>query len=182
MTRSLHVSRRGKALQPAATAVGATAATLRGLRVATLALALAGVSGCAAAEGGTASSETGPATSADNGSLGTDQTSADANVTTDASGSKTIKITGMTFPDTVTITKGQTVTWHNASGMGHTISEGDAKTVAKKRVFDSGDLPDGQSFSHTFDKAGTFPYVCIYHAPMGMTGKIVVKDPPKSKK
>lgn len=39
---------------------------------------------------------------------------------------------------------------------------------------DSGDIFPGGNFAHTFNTAGTYPYVCIYHAPM--IGTVTVSD------
>lgn len=38
----------------------------------------------------------------------------------------------------------------------------------------SGILDPGQTFTVTFNKAGTFPYLCLLHDEMGMVGKVVV--------
>jgi plastocyanin len=40
-------------------------------------------------------------------------------------------------------------------------------------VFNSGTLGPGQSFSFTFQNAGTFQYHCSFHA--GMVGSVVVQ-------
>ncbi len=41
--------------------------------------------------------------------------------------------------------------------------------------FNSGNLDQGQSFTTTFSKAGTFAFVCTYHEKQGMTGTITVE-------
>jgi plastocyanin len=69
-------------------------------------------------------------------------------------------------PPTLTVPPGTTVTWTNADSVPHTATAGDG-------AFDSGNLNPGQSYSFTFATAGSFPYVCQYHA--GMTGTIVVQ-------
>ena len=78
-----------------------------------------------------------------------------------------VAIAGFAFaPATLTIKVGDTVTWTNADGAPHTAS-------AKDGSFDSGTLLRGASFSHTFATAGTFDYVCKFHA--SMTGTVIVE-------
>ncbi len=75
----------------------------------------------------------------------------------------------------VTINAGDTVTWTNnstvASGIPHT-------STSDTGVWDSGTLNPGQSFSHTFAAAGTFPYHCDFHQNIGMVGTITVNAAP----
>lgn len=68
-------------------------------------------------------------------------------------------------PQNPTIYVGDTVTWSNIDGSGHT-------TTSNSSIWNSGTLQNGQSFSFTFNDAGTFPYRCSIHA--GMTGSITV--------
>jgi len=69
-------------------------------------------------------------------------------------------------PDVVTLLKGSTATWTNRDSATHTVtSEGN---------FDSGDITAGKSWSHTFDKAGTFEYNCKYHP--SMKAKVVITE------
>lgn len=71
-------------------------------------------------------------------------------------------------PATVTITVGDTVTWTNdQADVPHTAT---AKTGA---TFDSGSLATGDTYSETFDTAGTISYFCKIHP--NMTGTIVVE-------
>ena len=67
--------------------------------------------------------------------------------------------------DTVEIAAGTTVTWTNNDTVPHTATADDGS-------FDSGSLGKGDSFSHTFDEPGTYPYFCAFHT--GMRGTIVV--------
>jgi plastocyanin len=69
-------------------------------------------------------------------------------------------------PVTLTIAPGTTVTWTNDDTVPHTVTAAD-------RSFDSGNMPPGATFSHTFMTAGTIDYLCQYHA--GMKATIVVK-------
>ncbi len=68
-------------------------------------------------------------------------------------------------PLTVTIPAGTTITWTNRDAIAHTATADD-------KTFDSGNLNPGQSFSFTFDKPGTYSYICTYH-PF-MKGTIIV--------
>jgi plastocyanin len=75
-------------------------------------------------------------------------------------------------PDHLQVLPGETVEWDNVSERRHTVTADDGS-------FDSGDLFSGQTFSHLFAAAGTYPYHCRVHA--GMVGEIdavhVILDP-----
>ena len=58
---------------------------------------------------------------------------------------------GFFSPAALTVSVGDTVTWRNVDDSPHTVTASGA--------FDSGNLNGGQTFSHTFDEAGTFTYV-----------------------
>jgi plastocyanin len=68
-------------------------------------------------------------------------------------------------PGSTTVKAGTTVTWKNNDNMAHTVTADDAS-------FDSGALNTGQTFSHTFNSAGTIKYHCTYHSTM--TASVVV--------
>ncbi|MEO8456873.1 MAG: plastocyanin/azurin family copper-binding protein [Chloroflexota bacterium] len=72
------------------------------------------------------------------------------------------------------ILQGDTVTWNVSAGT-HTVTEcNDTLTACPPTGgWDSGLLDEGQSYSQTFDTAGTFNYRCELH-PSEMNGKIVV--------
>lgn len=77
-----------------------------------------------------------------------------------------ISIKGNAFsPDNLSIKVGDTVTWTNNDSYPHTVK-------ASKGEFDSGNIANGAKFSFTFDKEGTYDYICGIHT--FMTGKIVV--------
>jgi plastocyanin len=86
-------------------------------------------------------------------------------------------------PATVTIVKGGTVTWTNTSSMIHSVTDDPTKAVNKvdaqlppgAQPWDSGLLQPNQTFSHTFDVAGTYKYFCTPHESLGMLGTIVVQ-------
>jgi plastocyanin len=81
--------------------------------------------------------------------------------------SQSVNISGLAFsPASVSVTAGGTVTWtNNDAGIPHTVT-------ADNGSFDSGNLTTGQSFSQTFNAAGTFAYHCTIHPQM--TGTVVV--------
>jgi LPXTG-motif cell wall-anchored protein len=72
-------------------------------------------------------------------------------------------------PSTLTIDVGDSVTWtNNAVETPHT-------STSDNGAWDSGTINPGQSFTHTFSTAGTFPYHCAFHQAQGMVGTIVVR-------
>ena len=85
----------------------------------------------------------------------------------DVAESAQVSIAQMRFSlPTVTIQEGGTVTWQNAESMPHTVTASDGS-------FGSPQLRNGDVFSKTFDKAGTYSYYCSLH-PM-MRGTVVVE-------
>lgn len=98
----------------------------------------------------------------------------DFNLTEDGDGSDVVEITltsSSTFsPAQVTISSGTTVRWVNGASIFHTItpdghSEWNRATVSQQ----------GETFEHTFENPGTFPYFCEPHQSAGMTGTITVQ-------
>ena len=85
-----------------------------------------------------------------------------------SSAGPTISIHEFMFsPTSVTVTAGATVHWKNLDPEPHTIRSVDA-------TFKSNALDQDDSFSFTFDKPGTYRYVCSIHPQM--VGTIVVKS------
>lgn len=79
-----------------------------------------------------------------------------------------VNITGFAFnPATITVTKGTTVGWKNSDGAPHTVS-------AVDNTFTSETLNQGDTFSYTFDKVGTFEYRCSIHP--NMLGRVIVTE------
>jgi plastocyanin len=78
-------------------------------------------------------------------------------------------------PPTITIHVGQTVVWRNDDTVPHTTTSGSCSgnVCTPAPGWDSGTLNPGQSFSHTFDTAGTFGYYCRIHGA-AMQGTVVV--------
>lgn len=69
-------------------------------------------------------------------------------------------------PASITVTKGTTVMWTNRDSTAHTVTGNTAGGPA------SGHIQPGQSYSFTFNSAGTFPYHCSIHPEM--TGSVTV--------
>jgi plastocyanin len=97
---------------------------------------------------------------------------ASATVTPTATATSTapvaVSIVNLTFsPSLITIPPGTTVTWTNMDAVTHTVTADD-------NSFNSGLLPPGASFSHTFDTPGSTSYKCLIH-PF-MTGMVVVSS------
>jgi plastocyanin len=85
----------------------------------------------------------------------------------EASPISTIHIRDFAFvPTTVTIRAGQTVRFVQDDAAAHTVT-------AVDKSFDSGNLDKGKSWTHTFDTAGTYAYLCAYHPTM--RGTVIVK-------
>ncbi|MHB8579872.1 MAG: cupredoxin domain-containing protein [Ignavibacteriaceae bacterium] len=76
------------------------------------------------------------------------------------------------IPDSLTISKGTTITWINKDAMTHTVTSG--TPILQTGLFDSGDMMQSQSFSYKFDSTGTFKYFCKVH-PSLMQAVITVK-------
>jgi plastocyanin len=79
--------------------------------------------------------------------------------------SNTITILNFAFsPSTLTINKGETVTWINEDSAPHTI---------KFETFNSDTFNKGESYAKTFNEVGSFNYYCSIHP--SMIGTIIVK-------
>ncbi len=77
----------------------------------------------------------------------------------------------LTFsPGQVTISPGTTVRWKNTTSMFHTVTP-DGHSEWSSVAFTQAD----ETFEHTFNNPGTFPYYCEPHRAFGMTGTIVVQ-------
>lgn len=65
------------------------------------------------------------------------------------------------------ISVGTTVTWVNNDTTAHTVSSDTGQ-------FGSGILQPGDSYQHTFDTSGTYPYHCVIHGQQSMSGVVQV--------
>jgi plastocyanin len=83
-------------------------------------------------------------------------------------GGAKVSMEGIKFnPASVTVKAGDTVTWTNNDSVGHDVTGDNFKSGG------SGGLQNGDTFAQTFDKKGTFDYVCTVHP--GMEGSVTVK-------
>jgi plastocyanin len=86
-------------------------------------------------------------------------------------------------PDKLTIKSGDTVKWVNDGQTVHDVSTNAANAQNPKdtsmpkgaQAFDSGFIPPGGDFSHTFTVPGTYKYFCLPHEKEGMVGFVIVK-------
>ena len=94
------------------------------------------------------------------GSGGTD-VGADSTGGSGADGTAAVTITGFKFvePD-IDVPAGAEVTWTNDDAVAHTVQD-------KGELFpESPDLAKGEAFSFTYERAGTYPYICGIHPSM----------------
>ena len=93
----------------------------------------------------------------------------------------TVDIVGLTFePAEITVAVGDTVTWEVTESIGatHSVTSGAPGGPDIGAEFDSGDeglINVGETFEHTFENAGTFPYYCTVHGA-SMSGEVVVEE------
>jgi plastocyanin len=100
-----------------------------------------------------------------------------------ADGATVISLKSLMFmPEDLTVNVGTKVTWRNDEPISHTVTSGPVTGVDKSTGLRTGQKPDGlfngtlkgngDTFSYTFTKAGTYPYYCSIH--YGMSAKIIV--------
>jgi plastocyanin len=86
-------------------------------------------------------------------------------------------------PKELEVAAGEKVTWRNAGKVAHTVTADKSKAAdpalvsvpAGTKQWDSGFVSEGESFSRTFQKSGTYRYICIPHEGAGMVGTVVVR-------
>jgi plastocyanin len=97
-------------------------------------------------------------------------------------------------PPEITVSVGDEVVWHNTSSRGHTVTAyenaipeeadyfasggfaGEAEARQAWRDSLGGRIDSDESFSHTFEVAGRYDYVCIPHEQGGMVGAVIVEE------
>ena len=78
-----------------------------------------------------------------------------------------VEINDFSFnPPTLAIKKGTTVSWTNKDSVKHSATSDDD-------IFDSGLIPQGDTWIYTFNEAGTFKYHCTPHP--SMKGMVIVE-------
>lgn len=130
-----------------------------------------GTDGAAGADGTAGSG----GTAGIDGAAGTGGTS-DARDTGGATQTVTVQVVDNRFePATVTIARGTTVRWTNASAtMTHTVTSGASSTTAGAGTLFDRSLAPGATFDYTFNTAGDQPYFCRPHEALGMRGTVRV--------
>ena len=112
-----------------------------------------------------------------------------------AQGDYDVGMTAVAFdPVEITVSVGDTVVWANTSSRGHTVTAYDSgipddadffasggydSTAAARDAFGSelgGLIDSGDTWSHTFEVAGEYEYLCIPHEASGMIGTVVVEE------
>jgi plastocyanin len=87
-------------------------------------------------------------------------------------------------PARVVIHVGASVEWQNKSSQPHTVTA-DARRAAdgtevvlpaRAAPFDSQLIAPGGSYRHAFTVPGTYKYICVPHAALGMTGEVIVQS------
>src|SRR5207245_410627 len=79
-------------------------------------------------------------------------------------------------PGQMTVNQGDSVVWSDSGRNPHTVTADDGSFDSSNGT--SATLSSGQTFSHAFSSAGTFPYHCKIHGGAGgagMSGVIVVQ-------
>ena len=93
-------------------------------------------------------------------------------------------------PEAVTVSVGDTVVWETTGSVAHSVTAYEADLPEGASYFASGDFEteaaarqaypsegsvgQGETYRHTFETAGEFPYFCIPHES-GMIGTVVVE-------
>lgn len=93
-------------------------------------------------------------------------------VTVAQAGATVIVVDSAYQPREIEVDPGTTVTWEQVGQLPHTVTADDGS-------FDSGEMGQGDTFSHSFPQPGSFPYYCEFHgAPggQGMAGVVVVSS------
>ncbi|MFO7967204.1 MAG: cupredoxin family copper-binding protein [Archaeoglobaceae archaeon] len=87
---------------------------------------------------------------------------------TPLSGEVTVSIEEFSYsPQSITVETGTVVTWENVQSVTHTVT-------SEEDLFDSGNIEQDESYSYTFEEAGTYNYYCTIHP--SMEGEVMVVD------
>jgi len=101
------------------------------------------------------------------------------------------------LPQRYETTVGSEVVWGNTGSRAHTVTayedaippaadyfasggfdteDAARKAYPREKGIEGGKLFGGETYSHSFEVAGTYHYVCIPHEPQGMIGRVVVSE------
>lgn len=85
----------------------------------------------------------------------------------DEQGANEVWIEGSSFNvSNLEVSAGTTVTWTNRNSVNHTVTSGNSSDDDAGEEFNSGEIPPGGQFSHTFENAGSYDYFCAIHPSM----------------
>jgi plastocyanin len=88
-----------------------------------------------------------------------------------------VQMEGLNFvPNPVIVQEGDIVRWTNPAATTHTTTSG--SNCIGDGLWNSGNMSNGAQFTVQFDNAGDFPYFCIPHCGLGMTGTVTVEPNP----
>lgn len=87
-------------------------------------------------------------------------------------GDVVVDVTGLSFPRSITVGTGGSVTWTNGDAAPHTVSFATALDGASAGDGPTLELAAGAQTSMRFDVAGTYPYSCEIHR--SMAGEVAV--------
>ena len=95
-------------------------------------------------------------------------------------------------PKKLSVSVGDTVTWKNVGGVGHSVTayedkipdgaeyfasgDFDSEKAARKAYPTKGNVPAKEEYEHTFEVAGTYEYFCIPHEATNMVGTVEVTE------
>ncbi len=79
-------------------------------------------------------------------------------------------------PPEITINAGESVTWTNMDIVPHTATSGSPGDDDLGSIFQSSRLPNGGTFTHTFDEPGEFIYFCEEHPGIMRDAKVIVQE------
>lgn len=86
----------------------------------------------------------------------------------------TVQVVNNEFvPEDITVQEGDTVLWVNNGTIAHTTTSG--TNCDADGTWDSGNMDPGEEFMYVFSEDGSFPYFCIPHCAVGMTGSVTVE-------
>jgi plastocyanin len=101
-------------------------------------------------------------------------------------------------PKTIAVEPGTEVVWRNTSKQGHSVTayedgipdgadywasggfDGEQAARDAWGASSKGTLFEGQTYSHTFEVRGEYPYFCIPHERGQMVGTVIVTDDPET--
>lgn len=84
----------------------------------------------------------------------------------------TVEMRDLRFvPQGIRVKPGTTVTWVNRDVALHNVSSIDSIFLSTSQ----GDMAQGDTFTYTFDRPGTYRYQCTFHHPT-MNGVVIVEE------